>query len=159
MALIHQKLYQTKDISHIDFGEYTETVVKYLQHSYGILHDKVKIKIDVQKTVMSIDSAIPAGLIINELVSNALKHAFPGERKGNIFINMAYDQFKSEYWLVIRDDGVGMVQDFDVKSSTSFGLKLVSTLVEQMGGQIELVSKGGCEYRITFKSADYTDRS
>ena len=159
MALIHQKLYQTKDLSHIDFGEYTETVVKYLQHSYGILQDKVMIKIDVQNSVMSIDNAIPAGLIINELVSNSLKHAFPEDRKGNIFINIAYDTFNKEYWLVIRDDGIGIQKDFDVKSSTSFGLKLVSTLVDQMSGKIELVSKGGCEYRITFKSADYPDRN
>ncbi len=158
MSLIHQKLYQAKDLSHIDFKEYIETVTTHLQHSYGILEDRVQIEIDVKNIVMSIDNAIPAGLIINELVSNSLKHAFPDERPGKVFINVAYDSFKEEYWLVVRDNGIGFSKPIEPKNSSSFGLKLVSTLVEQMPGTLELVSVGGSEYRITFKSADYKER-
>lgn len=159
MSLIHQKLYQTRDLAHIDFREYIETVTVHLQHSYGILEDRVKINTEVSNLVMSIDNAIPAGLIINELVSNSLKHAFPGGRKGNIYINAAYDEYKGEYWLLIRDDGKGIDHGLDINNSDSFGLKLVNTLVKQLAGIIEVVVKGGTEFRIHFKSADYKDRN
>jgi len=159
MSLIHQKLYQTKDLAKIDFRDYIETVATHLQHSFGILEDRVKVSIEVKDLFMSIDNAIPAGLIINELVSNSLKHAFPGEKMGSIYIHAAFDEFKNEYWLVIRDDGVGILENIDIKNSSSFGLKLVATLVEQMSGTLELVSMGGCEFRINLKSADYKDRS
>ncbi|MEO8512569.1 MAG: PAS domain S-box protein [Ignavibacteria bacterium] len=159
MSLIHQKLYQAKDLAHIDFKEYIETVTTHLQHSYGILEDRVKIRIDVTKMIMSIDNAIPAGLIINELVSNSLKHAFPEGRSGNIFISAAYDEFNNEYWLLIRDDGIGFTEKIDFENSTSFGLKLVDTLVKQLDGMIEIVFKGGSEFRIHFRSADYKERS
>ncbi len=159
MSLIHQKLYQTKDISHIDFKEYIENVTTHLQHSYGILEDRVKISIDVINMVLSIDNAIPAGLIINELVSNSLKHAFPDGKSGNIFINAAYDDYNKEYWFLVRDDGIGCNEKIDFENSTSFGLKLVDTLVKQLGGVIEIVIKGGSEFRIHFKSADYKERN
>ncbi len=159
MSLIHQKLYQTKDLSHIDFKDYIETVVTHLQHSFGILEDRVKISVDVQNIVMSIDNAIPAGLVINELVSNSLKHAFPDNAKGSVYINLAFDEFNREYWLVVRDNGIGIPEDFDIKKTNSFGLKLVSTLVSQMSGTIEIVVIGGCEFRIMFKSAEYKERN
>lgn len=159
MSLIHQKLYQTKDLSHIDFKDYIDTVTTHLQHSYGILGDKVRIITDVKKISLSIDNAIPAGLIINELVSNCLKHAFPVKHKGEIFISMAYDEFNREYWLVVRDNGKGIPEDFEIENSKSFGLKLVSTLVKQMSGTIEVFRAGGTEFRIMFKSAEYKERS
>lgn len=159
MSLIHQKLYQTKDIAHIDFKDYIETVTTHLQHSYGILEDRVKIKTEVRNMIMSIDNAIPAGLIINELVSNSLKHAFPDGRKGNIYINAAYDEYKKEYWFLIRDDGIGMDKIPDIGNSNSFGLKLVHTLVKQLEGIIEIVISGGSEFRIHFRSADYKERN
>jgi PAS domain S-box-containing protein len=159
MSLIHQKLYQTKDLAHIDFRDYIETVVTHLQHSFGILEDRVRISVDVQNIVMSIDNAIPAGLIINELVSNSLKHAFPDGGKGSIYINLAFDEFNREYWLVVRDNGIGMPDGFDIRKTNSFGLKLVSTLVSQMSGTIEIVTIGGSEYRIMFKSAEYKERN
>ncbi len=158
MSLIHQKLYQTKDLAQIDFKDYIETVTTHLQHSYGILEDRVKILTDVSKMTMSIDNAIPAGLIINELVSNSLKHAFPEGRSGNIYINAAFDEYKKEYWLLIRDDGIGLNGKQDFENSASFGLKLVNTLVKQLDGIIEAVSSGGTEFRIHFKSADYKER-
>ncbi len=159
MSLIHQKLYQTKDLASIDFKEYVQTVTTHLQHSFGMLEDRVNIEIDVVNLFMSIDNAIPAGLIINELVSNALKHAFADGRKGKIFISAAYDEFKKEYWLVIRDSGIGISKNFDIHKAKSFGLKLVSTLLEQMSGSLEFVSLGGSEFRINFKSADYKERN
>ncbi|MCX7877302.1 MAG: PAS domain S-box protein [Ignavibacteria bacterium] len=159
MSLIHQKLYQTKNISRIKFKDYLENVITHLQHSFGILQDRVKIQINVNDIVMPIDNAIPCGLIINELVSNSFKYAFPNERKGNIFINAAYDDINDRYWLTVRDDGIGLTEEVNLKESTTFGLQLVSTLVSQMDGSIEVFSKNGTEYRITFRSAEYLDRS
>lgn len=159
MSLIHQKLYQSKDLGHIDFKEYIETVSTHLQHSYGILEDRVVITTDVSNMIMSIDNAIPAGLIINELVSNSLKHAFPGGKTGNIFINAAYDNYNKEYWFVVRDNGIGIKQVPDLEKSASFGLKLVNTLVKQLDGIIEIVQSGGTEFRIHFKNADYRERN
>jgi PAS domain S-box-containing protein len=159
MSLIHQKLYQTKDLAHIDFKEYIETLATHLQHSYGILEDRIRITIDVKNLHMSIDNAIPAGLIINELVSNCLKHAFPEDRTGNIIISAAFDEFSNEYWIVVRDDGIGISKDVDFRHAATFGLKLVTTLVAQMGGSLELVTMGGSEFRINFRIADYMDRN
>lgn len=159
MSLIHQKLYQARDLAHIDFREYIETVTVHLQHSYGILDDRVKIYTEVSNMIMSIDNAIPAGLIINELVSNSLKHAFPDGKTGNININAAYDEYKCEYWLLLRDDGIGISSEIDINNSDSFGLKLVNTLVKQLDGVIEIVVKRGTEFRIHFKSADYKERN
>ena len=159
MSLIHQKLYQTKDLSHIDFKEYIETVTTHLQHSYGVLEDRVKILIDVRNMEMSLDNAIPAGLIINELVSNSLKHAFPGGKSGNIFINATYEKHNNEYWFMIRDNGIGFNNEIDLENSESFGLQLVQTLVKQLDGVLEIVTKGGSEFRIHFKSADYKERN
>jgi PAS domain S-box-containing protein len=159
MSLIHQKLYQTKDLANIDFKEYLVTLTTHLQHSFGILEDRVKVKTEVHNMFMSIDNAIPAGLIINELVSNSLKHAFPGNRNGIINISAAYDEYSNNYWIVVRDNGVGINKEIDFESSASFGLKLVSTLVKQLDGELELVNTGGSEFRITFGSAEYKERS
>jgi PAS domain S-box-containing protein len=159
MSLIHQKLYQTKDISHIDFKDYIDTVTNYLQHSFGILGDRVIIKTDANAISLSIDNAIPAGLIINELVSNSLKHAFADDKNGDIFISLAYDKFNMEYWLIVRDNGKGMPENFDFNNSKSFGLKLVYTLVKQMSGNIEIFSRNGTEFRVMFKSAEYKSRN
>lgn len=159
MSLIHQKLYQTKDLSHIDFKDYIETVVTHLQHSFGILEDRVNVVIEVKDITMSIDNAIPAGLIINELVSNSLKHAFPSNKKGKIYINLSFDDASRDYKLIIRDSGVGMPADIDINKTDSFGLKLVSTLVNQMSGSIEVTQDKGCSYEIVFKSALYKERN
>ncbi len=159
MSLIHQKLYQSKDLGHIDFKEYIETVSTHLQHSYGILEDRVKIITEVSDMFMSIDNAIPAGLIINELISNSLKHAFPSGKNGHIYINAAFDNYNKEYWILVRDDGIGMSDKPDLENSASFGLKLVNTLVKQLDGIIEIFSSGGTEFRIHFKSADYRERN
>ena len=83
----------------------------------------------------------------------------PGEKKGTININAAYDEYKENYWIVVRDNGVGISKDIDIESAASFGLKLVSTLVKQLDGEMEIVTGGGSEFRITFKSAEYKDRS
>jgi len=159
MSLIHQKLYQTRDFSHIDLNEYIQTVTMHLQHSFGILEDRVKIHVEARGIIMSIDNAIPSGLIINELVSNSLKYAFPDGKKGEIHILTAFDKFNGDYWLTVRDNGIGIPKDLDITKSNSYGLSLVNLLVGQMGGSLEVYLSGGTEFRINFKSSDYLKRA
>jgi PAS domain S-box-containing protein len=159
MALIHQKLYLTKDLSHIKLNDYLNNIILHLQHSYGILEDRVQIVIDDKDISISLDNAVPCGLIINELVSNSLKYAFPGNRKGSIFIDTAYDDITGRYWLSVRDDGIGLPDELHPRHTNTFGLRLVSTLVEQMDGNLEVITGSGTEYRITFVSSEYKERS
>jgi PAS domain S-box-containing protein len=159
MSIIHQKLYQSKDLSHLDFHEYISTIITHLQHSYGILRDRVKIQINAEDIIMPIDNAIPAGLIINELVSNSFKYAFPGDSKGNISINVAYEKLNREFWISVRDDGIGFPEDININKSTTFGLTLVNLLIQQMGGTLELVRSGGSEFRFSFRDSDYKQRA
>ena len=158
MSIIHQKLYQSRDLSHIDFHDYILTIITHLQHSHGVLEDRVKINFDAKYIIMPIDNAVPAGLIINELVSNSLKYAFPGSSTGNININIAYEKIDREFWLSVRDDGKGLPEEISISSPKTFGLTLVNLLVEQMGGTLEIVKSGGSEFRINFRNSDYKQR-
>lgn len=159
MSIIHQKLYQSKDLSHLDFHDYISTIITHLQHSYGVLEDRVVIHINAGDVIMPIDNAIPAGLIINELVSNSFKYAFPGNSKGNISINVAYENVNREFWISVRDDGIGFPDEININKSTTFGLTLVNLLIQQMGGTLELVKSGGSEFRFSFRDSDYKQRA
>jgi PAS domain S-box-containing protein len=159
MSLIHQKLYQTRDLSYVDFNEYISTVIMHLQHSFGILEDRVKVNINSKDIIMSIDNAIPVGLIINELVSNSLKYAFPNGSRGEINICLDFDNHSKNYSLSIKDNGIGMSKDINIEKTESFGLSLVNLLVGQMEGDLEVLNSGGCEFRINFKSSDYARRA
>jgi len=147
MALIHEKLYQSRDLSHIDFAEYVSNLTSYLARSYTN-NPRVNISTDIREISLGIDMAIPCGLIINELVSNSLKYAFGDGRTGEIRINMVMDGGK--YILIVSDDGVGLPQEFDFHNSPSLGLQLVNTLVDQLEGTIELEKAAGTTFTIKF---------
>jgi PAS domain S-box-containing protein len=146
MAMIHQKLYQSGNFEKIEMGEYIEYLVKGLFSSYGVDHDKIKIKTDLQKIYLDIDTAIPLGLIINEIITNSIKHAFPGELKGEIFIKIV--QEGENYLIVAADNGVGLPEDLDVEKTESLGMQLVNNLVRQIDGELELKRTEGTEFRI-----------
>jgi two-component sensor histidine kinase len=147
MALIHEQLYQASDLARIDFGRYVDSLTANLLRSYTA-GGTVKLNIDVHDILLSIDLAIPCGLIINELVSNSLKHAFP-ERSGGI-ITVAMHRDGPEYILVVSDDGAGMPRHVDGASAESFGLQLVDTLVGQLEGSIGFAGDSGTSYTIRF---------
>jgi two-component sensor histidine kinase len=139
MSLIHEKLYQSEDLAHIDFSEYIGDLTKELFRSYRFNTDKLVFKADIEDAIIGVDTAIPCGLIINELVSNSLKHAFPGGREGEIQIALrrvdglesGTQHEKSEMFeLTVRDNGIGMPEEMDFRNSESLGLRLVSTLSE-----------------------------
>jgi len=159
MALIHQKLYQARDLTNINFCEYAGNLISYLLQTFGITPDFVEISIQPDKVYMSIDNAIPAGLIINELVTNSIKHGFPDNSRGKIDINTSYNELTENYTLIVHDNGVGISEEIDINNSPSFGLKLVTTLADQMKGCIEVIRENGTKFIVTMKNAQYKERA
>jgi two-component sensor histidine kinase len=152
MAIIHEKLYKSTDFKHIDFGEYIKNLAADLLKSYRSMPGDIQLKINVEDVILGIDTAIPCGLIINELVSNALKHAFPKDRKGEINIELLRNG--DRLTLIVGDDGIGFPEDLDFRQTGSLGLQLVRTLTQQLGGTIELSRSFGTEFKITFSESE-----
>jgi two-component sensor histidine kinase len=150
MALIHEKLYRSADFVSIDFREYAESLIAHLSRSY-IVNPGVRINTGIADVSLDIDTAIPCGLIINELITNSLKYAFPGGAGGEIRVSMTGEA--DHYTLTVGDNGVGLPPETDIRNTPSLGLQLVISLTEQLNGQIELLEGEGTTYRITFKGA------
>jgi two-component sensor histidine kinase/HAMP domain-containing protein len=153
MALIHEKLYRSESLARIDFGEYVRDLSRTIIRTYN--PTGVVLEIDVEGIFLGVDTAIPCGLIINELVSNSLKYAFPGEGRGRVFIQMASQQ-EGEVVLFAGDDGIGLPSDIDFRKSNTLGLQLVFMLTQQLGGTIELQSEQGAAFKIVFPYSDHS---
>jgi two-component sensor histidine kinase len=152
IALVHEKLHQAKDLSKIDFEEYVWTLVANLFFSQRAAERGISPHIEVEGARLDVDVAIPCGLIINELVTNALKYAFPAGRSGAIAIRLrARDDKQVE--LSVGDDGVGLPPDLDPRRATGLGLDLVFTFAEQLEAQVDVEREGGTTFRFTFKGA------
>ncbi len=147
MALVHEKLYQSDDMESIDFADYSKNLINYLSQSYVLGTSDVSIDLNVEDVFLSVDTAVPLGIIINELVSNSLKYAFE-DNKGKITIELK--KFNSKYKLAVFDNGIGLPDDLDVENIDSLGLQLVYTLVEQIDGSIDLDTTNGTKFTITF---------
>lgn len=151
MALIHEKLYQSKNLAGINFDSYVKSLTGELLMSSNISANKIQVKIDIENIFLAIDSAIPCGLVINELVTNSLKHAFPEGRTGEIKIQMKSSD-KGKIELIISDNGVALPDSVDFRKTQSLGLQLVTGIVEnQLEGSIELSRTGGTEFKIIFQ--------
>jgi two-component sensor histidine kinase len=162
MALVHEKLYQSKNLANIDSSDYIKSLISDLFTFYNISRGHISAKIDVQNVNLSIDTAIPCGLIINELVSNSLKYAFPEGRDGEIkitFNEILDEEGNSEYELVVSDNGAGIPESIDIRKTSSLGLKLVVNLVEhQLQGKLRLDRTNGTKFHIRFKEPTYKKR-
>ncbi|GAB4309564.1 MAG: hypothetical protein Kow0019_06700 [Methanobacteriaceae archaeon] len=156
MALVHENLYQSTDLSHIDLGGYLENLVEDLIYSYGGSISTIQTHIRIPKIEVNLETAIPLGLIINELVSNSIKHAFPDE-KGTITIKLDIDRDKNLN-LMVGDDGIGLPEDADINSIQKFGLKLVQALTSQLDGELTFKGKVGTCFHIKFKELEYKKR-
>ncbi|HEY9708707.1 MAG TPA: histidine kinase dimerization/phosphoacceptor domain -containing protein, partial [Oculatellaceae cyanobacterium] len=182
MALIHEKLYQSSNLAQIDFLQYITTLVNDLFRSYDAHRHGITFQVNVNSIEtdlanisttrhitynpnppqLAIDTAIPCGLMINELVSNSLKYAFPDKPSGEIFISLQFGRSpliapidEYQFILTIRDNGVGFPEDLDFRNTKSLGLQLVCRLTKQIGGSIELNRSHGTEFRIVFASPIY----
>jgi two-component sensor histidine kinase len=151
IALIHEKLYQSTDYARIPFSEYARTLVMSIFQTMGVSQDSITMHIDIDTLSLTVDKAIPCGLILNELITNALKHAFPEGRGGSIQVTLRIAP-SGEVTLLVADDGVGLHAAFEVTSRKSLGMDLVSTLVEQLDGRLEIIRQGGTMFSVTFST-------
>ncbi len=149
MALIHEKLYQSDDLAKTNFAEYIRSLVNDLFRSYSISSRSIKLNLDVGEVRLSIDTAIPCGLIINELVSNSLKHAFLSTDQCEIGIYL-HNNGQDCYTLIVQDNGCGLPPEIDFRRTRSLGLQLVCSLVKQLHGTIDLSNHAGAQFRISF---------
>ncbi len=155
MALVHEHLYQSKDLSRIDFSEYIRNLASHIFQAYEVKARGVKLNVKVVPVFLNIDTVVPCGLIINELVSNSLKYAFPEESVGDIYINFNYEHNnENKFILKVGDNGIGFPEGLEYKNSGSLGLRLVCSLVRQLKGEIERVNEVGTVFQITFSSVN-----
>ena len=151
MALIHEKLYQSGDLANIDFREYVKKLTNFLFQSYGISQTKVKLRNNVQQVQLGVDTAVPCGLIINELISNSLKHGLNDSDHGEIKLDMGYDE-NNKLILKISDNGKGIPPDFKLEEAESLGLRLVQNLTTQLNGKVSFFNNNGTIVRIVFQN-------
>ncbi|HCL57983.1 MAG TPA: hypothetical protein DHW82_13390 [Spirochaetia bacterium] len=149
MALIHEKLYQNNDLSKINFADYIQTLTHFLSRSYTPNLSLVDIQFDMEPLALSVDKAIYCGLIMNELLSNCFKYAFPNKREGVIIISLKnlYGNYIS---LGIKDNGVGLPESLDIRTTESLGLQLVVSLSEQLKAKLEISRTEGSGYVLIF---------
>ncbi|MEL7010877.1 MAG: response regulator [Cyanobacteria bacterium J06648_1] len=157
MALVHEQLYRSDNLKEIDLNVYIKALLSKISDSHSNSEKEIALNINTESINLNIETAHSFGLIINELVTNALEHAFVERRQGNIWINLSRTN-NAEIVLIIKDDGVGVPPDFDFNNSNSLGLKLVRILTRQIEGEIELDFTQGTSYKITFSELDYCDR-
>ncbi len=156
MALIHEKLYQAEDLARSDFGSYVRSLTTNLFRSYADELHRIDLYIQVSEFRLEMDTAIPCGLIINELVSNSLKHAFPANRKGEITVNFSLNS-DNQYVLVINDNGIGLPEGLDFRNTNSLGLQLVCTLALQLKATIALDRDAGTRFTLVFVEPKFTE--
>jgi two-component sensor histidine kinase len=157
MALVHETLCQSKNLSRIDMSEYSRTLTRRLFESYGISSDTLGLSLNIAPVSFSMETAVSCGQLINELVSNCLKHAFPNGRTGDVTVELLSNG-NDTYLLTVSDNGVGLPPDFEVGKAESLGWQLVPMLVEQLNGTYELQESAGTTVRLTFSEIHYKGR-
>lgn len=150
MALVHEKLYQSKNFARINFAEYTESLTNYLFKAYELNAGNIALELDIDEVAFNIDTAIPCGLIINELVSNALKYAFPNHRAGKVRV-VLHSESNNQFTIIVEDDGVGFSLDGNLSKMKSLGLQLVNVLAKQLKGNLEIGVSKGSKFQVRFR--------
>jgi PAS domain S-box-containing protein len=149
MALIHEKLYQSASLARIDFSEYVRSLVSILMRTYNTRPDAVAVELRIDSISLNLDTAIPFGLILNELISNSLKHAFPDERRGVILVKLGR-RTDGGFELLVKDNGVGVPDGFDWTQSKTLGSRLIHILTNQLEGETSIATTEGFEFRLHF---------
>jgi len=149
MAIIHEKLYQSSDITRINFADYLRSLVADLFYSYYIDNHQIRPFMEIDDIKLNIETAVPLGLIISEIVSNSLKYAFPDGRTGEVYLSLR--TLDNGYEMIIGDDGIGFPADIEFRKTESLGMQLVNSLIKQLDGDIELDRTNGTSFIIRFK--------
>lgn len=157
IALIHEKLYRTEDIERVDFADYATDLVSDLIRTYSVHQADVAVHTDIENVSLGVDTAVPCGLIMNELISNVFKHAFADGAKGDLWIKMRQLEDRA-YQITVHDNGVGLPEGFSLETASSMGMKLVRDLTRQLDGAISLKSGRGTTISATFREPKYRER-
>lgn len=158
MSLIHDQLYQSDNLSTINLADYIYDLFENLYNSYDASQGEIKTQIDVEPVIVNLETAIPCGILLNELITNSFKYAFPYKTYGTIKINLYTTSFPQKLHLIVSDNGVGLPQNLDWKNSTSLGLKLVNILAQQLRATITLNRQQGTTFHLTFSELQYRKR-
>ena len=151
MALIHEQLYGTSDLAKIDFGRYLDALGASLFDAYGVDRDRIRLLVHAEAIALGVDTAVPCGLIVNELVSNALKHAFPENRRG--VVDIVLRTLPGERMQIqVTDDGIGLSRKPDEAARQSLGLRLIDTLVRQLDGSLSIETNPGTRFTLVLKT-------
>jgi len=156
IALIHEKLYQFKDYSHVPFGEYARALVQYVFDAVGSSPNQIALELNIEDVTLPVARAIPCGLLLNELVTNSLKHGFKNGRKGVVRVELVAES-DDMIRLTVKDDGPGLPANFNVDKSDSLGLRLIGTLAKQLDGELQIESNEGALFRLRF-AREETDK-
>jgi len=157
MALVHESLYKSSDLSKIEFGSYLRSLASHLLHFNEVDTRRIRMETALEEVYLDIQTAIPTGLIANELLSNAMKHAFPGKRSGTIELALR-PLPEGSCLLSVKDDGIGFPEGIDIRKTESLGLQIVSSLIDQVDGRLEILRENGTEFRIVFQPPRYPRR-
>lgn len=152
MALVHERLYRSSSLGAIDFGEHLRQLAGSVARSYGPASSRVRLQMDLASIAVDLDLAVPVSLIFNEVLTNAFKHAFPGERAGTVEVAF-FAGGPETLTLQVRDNGVGLPPDFEYDRGRSLGLKIVRNLTEQIHGQFEIQSRQGMRFQLLFANS------
>ena len=149
MALLHERLYQSDSLSEIDCSVYVRELATQLFRSYGVNPGRVKLLIEIDNVAMNMDTAVPCGLILNEVISNSLKYAFPDGQVGEIHVQLDRTA-QNDYRLLVRDNGQGLPEGISLSTARTLGWRLIRTLADQLGARIDVRSDGGTAVELTF---------
>ncbi|GAB4376559.1 MAG: hypothetical protein Kow0075_03780 [Salibacteraceae bacterium] len=152
MALIHEKMYESHDLSNINIQDYVNQLAQNLLRSYR-LNQRIDLEIKVEIDHLSLDTLVPLGLLLNEFISNSLKHAFTGLQEGKLYVSLKQLE-DGRFELIVGDNGVGLPKDFSFKNSNSLGMELIVTLTSQLDGTIERLDRDGTFFRVVFKGLE-----
>ena len=151
IALIHERLYQSRDLANVPFADYVRSLAASVFHATGVSPTRIALDVEIDDITLPVDRAIPCGLILNELMTNALKHAFPDGREGRVGIAIKR-LGDARLALIIADDGVGLPAELDIQNTHTLGLELVCTLSEQLEGMLHVDRQQGTSFRLEFES-------
>lgn len=149
----HNKLYQLPNLVQINFADYVRDLAEHILRSHTNSNNNIYLNSDIAEVELTINTAIPCGLIINELITNALKHAFPDHRSGEIRINFISNE-KGQNVLIIQDNGIGIPEELDISKSGFLGMRLVKALTGQLKGSLELDRSYGSTFKLTFPGSE-----
>ncbi len=150
MALVHEKLYQSDDLARINFAEYAKGLLNYLWRAHGAVAETIRLTLDLDSAPLPVDTAVPCGLILNELAGNALKHAFRGRSDGEVTVSLRASG-SGRISFSVRDNGVGLPEGLDWRQANSLGLRLVQMLARQLQADVAVISGEGTKFEIIFQ--------